>query len=171
MAKRANGVMEFELAKSVLTYTFSPTQIVTYDATANFPTFPEMNDCQQRIIINGLKQRLQDGVGGAGRTITQRFERMSEIADNLRRNVYSARGESVPTDLKFYARVVAAVQGKPHAEATILEAIRKWSDAQITAYMAKPQFVAEIERQRAAIVASVNVADLDAQLDAIGDKS
>jgi hypothetical protein len=60
-------------AGSMLQWTFGEGMTVRYDVTDNFPNFDDMNDCQQRIVLNGVKQRLADSIAGC-KVPSDRFE-------------------------------------------------------------------------------------------------
>ena len=168
MAKRVNGVMEYTYVAPVLKFDFGGNLVVTHDATCNFPTFAEMNDCQQRIIVNGLKQRLSDRVAG-GESAQSRYETMAGTANSLRANVYSTRGVSnkaaeLASELKLAinATVYALVQsGKDPAKALAYASAKpiEW----LRGFMVEPAYAAAVAEYRKSLTAGIviDLSDLE----------
>jgi hypothetical protein len=174
MAKRANGVMEYVYTEPVLKFDFGSGLVVSYNAEWNFPTFLTMSDCQKRVIVNGLKQRLSDRVAG-GESASSRYDTMKATADSLKANIYSTRSIGTAAAIKaaeaafelktaietcVYALV--AVSGKP--EAACLSFVAKKSIEWMRAFMVEPKYAVAVAEYRKSLVAEVviDTAEIDA---------
>lgn len=151
MAKRANGVATFAASGSMMSWTFGPEQRVAYDVRANFPDFTALDDCQQRIILNGVKQRLADCIAGV-KTPQERFERMQAVADGMKQGRYETRAAAVSNDAMLAAaitavkgialeKVVAYLSGKTPAERLALSQKDVYKQAYLTQIAIRTQAI------------------------------
>jgi hypothetical protein len=161
MAKRANGIAVFTASGSMMAWTFGPEQRVVYDAATNFPDFATLDDCQQRIVLNGVKQRLADCIAGL-KSPTERFERMESVAQALSQGRYEVRAAGVNNDGMLAAAIVA-VSGKPLA--VIVEFLSKKTPAERTALAASEKYQSKFLELLAERTKAVNVEDLDDEID------
>jgi hypothetical protein len=112
MAKRTNGVAEFSRVGSALQWVFPKLGALQIDATEFYPEWAAMDEVQQNIILNGLKQKCADGMASAINE-QDRYDRMASIMANLRGGIWSARGTGTASDAAILAQAIAEVDRKP----------------------------------------------------------
>lgn len=159
--KRANGIAAFVAAGSLMQWTFGEGLTVRYDVADNFPEFGSMDDCQQRIVLNGVKQRLADSIAGC-KLASDRFERMNALADAMRRGEYEMRAKGVATDAML-AAAIAIVKGIDLAKVTAYLATKTPSQRQALA--ADEKYHAKYLELLAQRTKSVDVDELDDEID------
>jgi hypothetical protein len=164
MAKRANGIATFAASGSRMSWDFG-SGVVRYDVTDNFPDFATMDDCQQRIVLNGVKQRLADCIAGL-KSPTERFERMQSVAEALSQGRYEVRAAAVNND-GMLAAAIASVKGI--ALKKVVAYLAEKTPAQRNALAADEKYHATYLALIAERTKSVNLADLDDELDRMID--
>jgi len=125
-------VMKWTLDGSYLTleHVDSPEKLTqTFDAAEIFPQWTELTDVQQKVIVNGLKQKLADSVAvskDAKMNASERHDSIAELWERLldgewnRKGETGARGPSVSLKLLvpslvaagFDAQAIASMTGK-----------------------------------------------------------
>lgn len=96
MAKRANGIAEFSLVGTVMTWTYGgEIAATTLELTSN-PEFAGMSPFSQSVYRNGIKQKVGDaGALPSGATVAEKATAQREMADQLTRLEYAGSGSSV----------------------------------------------------------------------------
>lgn len=161
MAKRTNGVAEFTLNGSSLEWKFPKMGALQISAKSFFGDWDKLDDVQQKIIINGLKQKCADGMASAANE-TERFERMQAIMLNLLSGVWSARGTGASSDAAILAQAISEIDRKPLSKCR--EYVDGLTKAAREALMAHPLYKTTCDELRAQRSADV---DVDSEIEAI----
>ncbi len=160
---RKNGVADFAMKGTRMTWDFGTGGTVAIDVIDLFPEYAVMNEVQQGVVRNGLKQKLADSIAGlAGND--ERFDRMTNVRDALLRGEWAARTAGGGSAAAILAEAIAYVDARPLAKCR--EYTKGLKPAAVAALSAHPLYKAAVDRIAASRAATV---DVNALLGEIGE--
>ena len=160
---RKNGVADFVMKGTRMTWDFGTGGTVALDVMDLFPEYAVMNEVQQGVVRNGIKQKLADSIAGL-MGADERFDRMTNVRDALLRGEWTARagGGSAAAIL---AEAIADVDGRSLAKCR--EYTKGLKPAAVAALSAHPLYKAAVDRIVASRATAVDVSALLGDIDGI----
>jgi hypothetical protein len=161
---RKNGVAEFAMKGTRMMWDFGMEDTVTIDILNVFPEYAVMNEVQQGVVRNGLKQKLADSIAGV-KNNNERFDRMVSVRDALLRGEWTARTAGGGSAAAILAEAIAEVDGRSLAKCR--EYTKGLKPAAVAALSVHPLYKGAVDRIVASRATAVDVAALLGEIDGI----
>lgn len=154
---RANGIAEYSRVGRTL-------QWIWPGLGTNRFSVPDvgLDERDDAALFNGYKQKIADAAAKKDATHREKFEAQAACIETLESGSWNKGERGAPS---FLAEAIAQVKGKPVSE--IRKILAGADPKKVRAMAAKPEYAGVIAEIRASRVRPADVADVEAEIDAL----